>query len=210
MNHNAPQNAAQATDLTIIVRMHAAFLPSSAAAMVAPELEHKIKRFTLGGKTGVRHSVETLTHHGIDEDQTLVFAAGFVPRVKRLLERHGYTVAVRDETYWGHLRELDLACRRRAEVGCEDLHLLNTLSAQPRGQIVVHSFDALVGAIVLFGRLFGDFNIYIVARNRPRVQQLVKQISSKLDRPVTSDPRKPWGRHRRVFIGTIQAFGEGW
>lgn len=199
------QSSSEKQKTTITLHGPAAFAEGAICDLIVSLLEHAVRRFLPGGPLGYHHHLELIQHFGMD-DGRLIFSAGLVPRIRRHLERHGYMVEIDDRTLWGHLQNADHQFLQEPDLAADDVRLLNVLAKEPRGQILVQRFSDIGRHIALFARLFRDFNIYIVARNKNRVQQLVQGISQHADRPVTRDSRTTWSHNPRMFVGTMQLF----
>jgi len=191
---------------TITMHGSGAIADGAVRDLIVPLLEHTVRRFFLGGPQGCRHRPQVVRHYGMDDDGNLIFSAGLVRRIRRHLERHGYLVQVDNRTFWGHLHDADHSILDDPELSAEDVRLLSALAKEPRGQVLVRRTSELGRYIALFGRLFSNFNIDVVARNKNRVRQLVDQIGRHTDRPVTSDSRAVWSHNPRLFVGTMQLF----
>jgi len=200
----SPKNGKQET--TITLHGPTAFAEGTIRDLIAPLLEHTAHRFIPGGPLGVQHKLDVVRHYDVNDDGRLIFSAGLVPRIHQHLEHHGYTVKVDNRTIWGHLHNADHQFLHEPDLTSDDVRLLTALAKEPRGQILARRFSDIGRHIALFARLFSDFNLYIVARNKNRVQQLVQGISQHADRPVTRDSRTTWSHNPRMFVGTMQLF----
>jgi hypothetical protein len=192
---------------TITLDGHEARVDASIIDFVIPVLEHSVRRFHVGGPLGMRHQMEVVKHYRLAEDGCVKFSRGLISRVRRHLEGQGYLVSLRGETNGLCLSDFDLQKLEDREVNAEEVRFLESLLKNSlKRQIHVGKASEIGRHVALFAQFARDINIYVIARSKHRVRQLVSAISQGTDRPVTSDSRATWSHHPRIFVGTLKLF----
>jgi hypothetical protein len=127
--------------------------------LLEPLFSYRRRTFVPGGPMGYKEVEETVSLCDVDIKGRMCFAAGLMPRVRRLLREQGYRVRVDDLRKSGTRLSVDMDVI--ADCASKEKQLLQAVVREPLGQIEVSTDKDTLVKMLLVTQVFPDAQVVV-------------------------------------------------
>jgi hypothetical protein len=150
--------------------------------LLRPVLEYRARRFEPGGPLGYQEIKETRTLCDFDIMGRLCFPAGLLPRVRKVLQEHGYHVRIDDRREDGPRLCVDRDVL--AECDSRERALLEAVARERLAQVEVQTDDDTLDRMLLIGSLFPDAQCVVAVATRWEAWKWWRDLEEHLEEKV--------------------------
>jgi hypothetical protein len=186
----------------LVTEDHTAVL-EPAVPVLEPYLSYRRKQFVAGGPLGHREVEQEVAFYDIDIMGRLVFSAGLLPRMRRVLREHGYKVRVEDR------RQPGPRLRTDPEVLAEREHkhseLLHALAREPLGQVEAGTENDALEKVLLVVQLFPEAQCVLAVPTRKEAWRYWRKLGVEFKETVGLAVSGTLREGNRLLVGTFQS-----
>lgn len=166
-------------------------------------LQSRRKQFVADGPLGHREVETKVVFHDIDCKGRLVFPAGLLPRMRRVLREHGYRVVVEDRRKAGTRLLVDDGVL--GERGSKASELLAAFAREPLGQVEVNTDEDSLEKMLILVQLFPEARIVAAVATRKEAWRHWRKLEVEFKETVGLAVSGTLREGKRLMVGTFQS-----